>query len=81
MLKYKYTLTKAGEKRCAKDEFYLQETPTYRGYTENIFRILHRADEPLTAREISDLTGIRSRSIYGVLTFNIYAGYIKRILL
>jgi hypothetical protein len=81
VLKYKYTLTKAGEKRCVKDEFYLQETPTYRGYTESIFRILHRADEPLTAREISDLTGIRSRSIYGVLTFNIYAGYIKRILL
>ena len=81
MLKYKYTLTKAGERRCVRDEFYLQETPTYKGYTERIFRILDRADEALTAREISALTGIRSRSIYGVLTFNIYAGYIKRILL
>lgn len=81
MLKYKYTLTKDGERGCKKDQFYLQETPMYKGYTEAIFRILHRADEPLTAREISDLTGIRSRSIYGVLTFNVYAGYIKRILL
>jgi len=81
VLKYKYTLTKSGEKRCIKDEFYLQKTLTYRGYTESIFRTLHRADEALTAREISALTGIESRSIYGVLTFNIYAGYIKRILL
>lgn len=81
VLKYKYTLTKAGEKRCANDEFYLQETQTYKGYTEKIFRLLHRADEPLTVREISELTGIQSRSIYGVLTFNLYAGYIMRIVL
>ena len=81
MLKYRYTLTKAGEMRCVKDEFYLQKTPTYRGYTEKIFRLLHRAEAPLTVREISALTGIQSRSINGVLTFNIYAGYIRRILL
>jgi len=81
MLKYKYTLTRAGDRRCANDEFYLQETPTYRGYTERIFRLLHRVEEPLTVREISELTGIQSRSIYGVLTFNIYAGYVTRILL
>jgi hypothetical protein len=79
MLKYKYTLTKAGERRCTKDEFYLQETSTYKGYTEKIFRLLHRAEKPLTVREISNLTGIRSRSVNGVLTFNIYAGYIRRI--
>jgi hypothetical protein len=81
MLKYKYTLTRAGEKRCVKDEFYLQETSTYKGYTEKIFRLLHRAEKPLTVREISNRTGIQSRSINGVLTFNIYAGYITRILL
>ena len=81
MLKYKYTLSKAGERRCVKDEFYLQETPTYKGYTEKIFRLLHRAERPLTAREISELSGIQSRSVFGVLTFNIYAGYITRILL
>ena len=81
MLRYKYTLTKAGERRCANDEFYLQETSTYKGYTERIFRLLHRTEEPLTVREISDLTGIHSRSINGVLTFNIYAGYILRVLL
>ena len=81
MLKYKYTLTKEGARRCAKDEFYLQETPTYKGYTEKIFRLLNMAKKPLTVREISGLTGIQPRSINGVLTFNIYAGYIRRILL
>lgn len=81
MLKYKYTLTEAGERRCVNDEFYLQETPMYKGYTEKIFRQLHRAERPLTVREISRLSGIQSRSVYGVITFNIYAGYIMRILL
>ncbi|MFQ5758995.1 MAG: hypothetical protein ACE5IF_04905 [Candidatus Bathyarchaeia archaeon] len=81
MLKYKYALTRAGERRCANDEFYLQETPTYKGYTEKIFRLLHRTEKPLTVREICQLTGIQSRSVNGVLTFNIYAGYIARILL
>ena len=81
MLKCKYTLSKAGEKRCINDEFYLQETSTYKGYTEKIFRILHNVEKPLTAREISELTGIQSRSVYGVLTFNITAGYVMRILL
>jgi hypothetical protein len=80
-LKYKYTLTGSGERRCTNDEFYLQETPTYKGYTEKIFRLLHRANKPLTVREISEETGIKSRSVNGVLTFNIYAGYIRRILL
>jgi len=81
MLKYKYTLTKTGESRCVNDEFYLQETSTYKGYTEKIFRLLHRTERPLTVREISELTGIQSRSVNGVLTFNIYAGYIMRIFL
>lgn len=78
MLRYKYTLTKNGARRCINDEFYLQETPRYRGYTEKIFRILYRSDEPLTIREISELTGIHRRSVNGVITFNIMAGYIKR---
>ena len=79
MLRYKYTLTKDGENRCKHDEFYLQETSRYRGYTEKIFRVLHDSKEPLTVHEISELTGIRKRSVNGVITFNIYAGYIKRL--
>jgi len=79
MLRYKYTLTKAGERRCVKDEFYLQDTLTYRGYTEKIFRSLHRSEKPLTVRQISEVTGIRTRSVNGVITFNIYAGYIRRL--
>ena len=79
MLRYQYTLTKAGERRCAKDEFYLQETPKYRGYTEKIFRILYRSEKPLTIREISALTGIQRRSVNGVITFNLLAGYITRV--
>jgi hypothetical protein len=79
MLKFKYSLTTAGVKRCLKNEFYLQETPTYKGYTEQIFRSLHVSEKPLTITEISSLTGIETRSINGVITFNIYAGYIKRV--
>ncbi len=81
MLRYRYALTKDGSRRCSNDEFYLQETPRYKGYTEKIFRILHRSDEPLTIREISELTGIQKRSVNGVITFNIMAGYIKRVLI
>ena len=40
-----------------------------------------RGYNAVTVREISALTGIQSRSINGVLTFNIYAGYITRIVL
>jgi hypothetical protein len=80
-LRFKYTLTKAGESRCTKSEFYLQDTLTYKGYTERIFRSLHGSDKALTVREISQRTGIRTRSVNGVITFNIYAGYIKRIFL
>lgn len=81
MLRYKYALTKAGERRCVRGEFYLQDTPTYKGYTEKIFRLLHGSQKPLTVRDISEMTGIRTRSVNGVITFNIYAGYIKRIFL
>ena len=81
MLRYKYTLTKSGERRCIKSEFYLQDTPTYKGYTEKIFRSLHISQKPLTVRQISEMTGIRTRSVNGVITFNIYAGYIRRIFL
>jgi len=79
MLRYKYALTEAGERRCVKDEFYLQETPKYRGYTERIFRILYQSEAPLTVREISELTGIHRRSVNGVITFNLIAGYIARV--
>ena len=79
VLRFKYALTKAGESRCVRSEFYLQETPTYKGYTEKIFRSLHGSRTALTVREISEVTGIRTRSVNGVITFNIYAGYIRRI--
>jgi Mn-dependent DtxR family transcriptional regulator len=78
MLRYRYTLTKEGLRRCINNEFYLQKTPRYRGYTEKIFRILHSSDKPLTIKEISELTGIHRRSVNGVITFNIMAGYIRR---
>lgn len=81
MLRFKYSLTKDGSRRCIKDEFYLQKTPRYKGYTEKIFRTLHHSQKPLTIREISELTGIHRRSVNGVITFNIMAGYIRRILI
>jgi len=79
MLRYRYSLTDAGESRCVKGEFYLQETPKYRGYTEKIFRILYDSEKPLTVREISELTRIHRRSVNGVITFNLLAGYITRV--
>lgn len=78
MLRYKYALTNDGSRRCAKNEFYLQKTPSYKGYTEKIFRMLYRSNKPLSIREISELTGIHKRSVNGVITFNIMAGYIRR---
>ena len=78
MLRFKYALTSEGSRRCVHDEFYLQKTPRYKGYTEKIFRILHGSDKALTIREISELTGIHKRSVNGVITFNIVAGYIRR---
>jgi hypothetical protein len=80
MLRYKYTLTNDGERRVTKNEFYLQETPKYRGYTEKIFRALYGSDA-LTIAEISQSTGIDRRSVNGVITFNLVAGYIRRELL
>ena len=79
MLKFKYSLTTMGKGRCLEDKFYLQNTPDYRGYTEKIFRLLHNSQKPLTAREISNLTGINTRSLSGIISFNVYAGYIKRV--
>jgi len=76
---FKYTLTKDGSRRCRNDEFYLQETDDYRGYTEKIFRTLHTSPRPLTVREIKELTGIQTKSINGVICYNIIAGYIRRI--
>jgi len=78
MLRYRYSLTNEGERRCAKSEFYLQQTPKYRGYTEKIFRTLY-GSEPLTIREISHYTGIDRRAVNGIITFNVMAGYIRRI--
>ncbi|HKZ93740.1 MAG TPA: helix-turn-helix domain-containing protein [Candidatus Bathyarchaeia archaeon] len=77
MLRFKYALTNDGERRVTKNEFYLQQTPKYRGYTERIFRALY-VSEPLTIAEISQSTGIDRRSVNGVITFNLMAGYIKR---
>jgi len=78
MLRYKYSLTNEGERRVAKSEFYLQQTPKYKGYTERIFRALY-GSEPLTIREISERTRIQRRAVNGILTFNLMAGYIRRI--
>jgi hypothetical protein len=79
MLKFKYGLTEEGVKRCTRDEFYLQGTSTYKGYTERIFRVLHRSEKPLTTIEISNLTGIKTSSVNGIIAFNVYAGYVRRI--
>lgn len=79
MLRYKYTLTSEGERRCSKSEFYLQQTPKYKGYTEKIFRTLYGSPQPLTIREISYYTGIDKRAVNGIITFNLMAGYIQRI--
>ena len=78
MLRYKYTLTDDGERRCANNEFYLQKTPKYRGYTEKIFKAVYDSD-PKTIAEISYHTGIDRRAVNGVITFNVMAGYIRRI--
>jgi len=78
MLRYKYTLSTDGERRCSNNEFYLQKTPKYRGYTEKIFRALY-GSEPKTIAEISQHTGIDRRAVNGVITFNVMAGYIRRI--
>jgi len=78
MLRYKYSLTTDGERRCVRNEFYLQQTPKYKGYTEKIFRELYTA-EPLTIRQISERTRIDRRAVNGIITFNVMAGYIRRI--
>ncbi len=78
MLRYKYSLTGEGKSRCEKDEFYLQQTPKYKGYTEKIFRTLDRS-EPLTIADISYNTGIDKRAVNGIITFNLTAGYIRRL--
>jgi hypothetical protein len=78
MLRFKYSLTTDGERRCANNEFYLQKTPKYRGYTEKIFKSLYDS-EPKTIAEISYRTGIDRRAVNGVITFNVMAGYIRRI--
>jgi hypothetical protein len=78
MLRYRYSLTGEGESRCAKDEFYLQQTPKYKGYTERIFRTLYKS-EPLTIADISNHTGIDKRAVNGIITFNLMQGYIRRI--
>jgi hypothetical protein len=77
MLRFRYALTTDGERRCANNEFYLQQTPKYRGYTEKIFRALYDS-EPKTIAEISYRTGIERRAVNGVITFNVMAGYIQR---
>lgn len=78
MYRFAYSLTVEEERRCAKNEFYLQQSPKYKGYTEKIFKALY-TKEPLTMEEISQYTGIDKRSINGVLSFNITAGYMRRI--
>ena len=78
MLRFRYSLTTDGMRRCANNEFYLQQTPKYRGYTEKIFRALYDS-EPKTIAEISYRTGIERRAVNGVITFNVMAGYIRRI--
>jgi DNA-binding MarR family transcriptional regulator len=79
MLRLKYALTIEGEKRCINDEFFLQKSlPNFKGHTEKIFKTLYQ-NEPKTMREISQITGISRRSVDGIISFNIEAGYIQRI--
>jgi len=47
--KYAYMLKPAGKEKCIKNEFYLQETSVYKGYTEKIFDMLFKSKEPLTS--------------------------------
>jgi hypothetical protein len=81
MSKFKYTLTDTGKKKCLTNEFYLQNTPGYRGYAEKILRALHQSERPLTLAEISELTKIRSCDVTGTMNYYIYSGYIKRLLI
>lgn len=74
----KYALTKDGMKKCDDGDFFQQDKPDYQGYTEKILRSLHRS-KPLNVRQISEITGIRTRNINGIIPYNIYAGYIRRI--
>ena len=76
--KYKYALSEEGKIRCEKNEFFLQGTPGFKGYTEKIFRVLY-VSEPKTLGEISQQVGIKPSAVNGVLSFNIAAGYILRI--
>lgn len=80
MIRSRYSLTGEGDRRCQKDEFYLQQTSRYKGYTEKIFRTLY-GSKPLTIQDISEVTGIDKRAINGIITFNLMAGYIKRVIL
>ena len=84
VLRYRYALTVDGKRRCTandgKGEFFGQSWKSYKGYTEKIFRVLF-PDESLTIREISERTGIHKRSVNGVMTYNIMAGFIRKITL
>ena len=76
MLRARYSLTFDGIRRCDKEEFYLQETPRYRGCTEKIFHALY--GNALTIAEISQNTGLDKRSVSSIVHHNFKHGYIQR---
>ena len=80
----RYILTNIGLERCTakggKGDFYLQDTPQYQGHTEKIFKALFGSNKALTVPQISERTGIRRDSIYGILSWNVNAGYIRKII-
>jgi len=85
MLRFKYCLSPTGQERCDKNQFYLQQTPKYRGFTPRVFRAIR--NEPKTIAEIAaDIKpyypGIPDyelrRSVNGIITFNVMQQYILR---
>ena len=86
MLRYRYYLSPAGEERCDKNQFYLQATPKYRGFTPRVFRAIRK--EAKTIAEIATdikpfYPGVNysdlKRSVNGVITFNVAQDYIRRL--
>jgi len=76
--KFRYTLSRKGAMRCENNEFFLQKTPDFKGHTRKIFMALY-GSKPKTLAEISEEVGIKRRDVNGIISFNINAGYIRRI--
>jgi len=79
MLRWAYTTSVDGDRRCRNGEFYLQKIPSYRGITKKVFYFLYQnKPKVFTIRQISKKTDIDNRSVNGVISFNVAHGYIDR---